>query len=75
MPLNDLQSTAGTPMGVFETSEFNNVNVLKFLLSKETTLAGLLKMAGRRDESSRGALPNDITDKRGGALSKDSLRR
>ena len=32
---------------VFETCEFNNVNVLKFLLSKETTLEGLLKMAGR----------------------------
>lgn len=35
---------------VFETCEFNNVNVLKFLLSKETTLEGLLKMAGRRPE-------------------------
>jgi predicted RecB family nuclease len=32
---------------VFETCEFNNLNVLKFLLSKETTLEGLLKMAGR----------------------------
>ena len=32
---------------VFETCEFNNMNVLKFLLSKETTLEGLLKMAGR----------------------------
>ena len=32
---------------VFETCEFNNINVLKFLLSKETTLEGLLKMAGR----------------------------
>ena len=32
---------------VFETCEFNNVNVLEFLLSKEGTLAGLLKMAGR----------------------------
>ena len=32
---------------VFETCEFNNVNVLKFLLSKEATLAGLLKMTGR----------------------------
>lgn len=31
---------------VFETCEFNNVNILKFLLSKETTLEGLLKMAG-----------------------------
>jgi hypothetical protein len=35
---------------VFETCEFNNVNVLKFLLSKETTLEGLLKMAGRRTD-------------------------
>jgi predicted RecB family nuclease len=32
---------------VFETCEFNNVNVLKFLLSKETTLEGLLKMTGQ----------------------------
>ena len=32
---------------VFETCEFNNVNVLKFLLSKETSLEGLLKMTGR----------------------------
>ncbi len=33
---------------VFETCEFNNVNVLKFLLSKERTVEGLLRMAGRR---------------------------
>jgi hypothetical protein len=32
---------------VFETCEFNNVNVLQFLLSKEATLEGLLRMAGR----------------------------
>jgi len=32
---------------VFETCEFNNLNVLKFLLSRETTLKALLKMAGR----------------------------
>jgi predicted RecB family nuclease len=38
---------------VFETCEFNNVNVLRFLLSKETTLEGLLKMAGRRAKTSR----------------------
>jgi hypothetical protein len=31
---------------VFETCEFNNLNALKFLLSKETTLEGLLQMAG-----------------------------
>lgn len=36
---------------VFETCEFNNVNVLKFLLSKETTLAGLFKMAKRKDQA------------------------
>jgi len=35
---------------VFETCELNNINVLKFLLSKEMTLEGLLKMAGRRPE-------------------------
>jgi hypothetical protein len=33
---------------VLETCEFNNVNVLKFLLSKETTLEALLRMAGRK---------------------------
>lgn len=33
---------------VFQTCEFNNVNVLKFLLSKETSLAGLFKMARRK---------------------------
>ena len=32
---------------VFETCAFNNVNILKFLLSKEATLEGLLRMAGR----------------------------
>jgi hypothetical protein len=32
---------------VFETCEFNGVNVLKFLLSAETTLDGLLKVTGR----------------------------
>ena len=31
----------------FETCEFNNVNALKFLLSKETKLEGLLQMTGR----------------------------
>jgi len=31
---------------VFGTCELNNVNVLKFLLSKETTLEGLLRMGG-----------------------------
>lgn len=36
---------------VFETCEFNNVNVLKFLLSKETTLAGVFKMAKRKDQA------------------------
>jgi hypothetical protein len=36
---------------VFETCEFNNVNVLKFLLSKETTLAGLFKIARRKDHA------------------------
>jgi len=36
---------------VFETCEFNNVNVLKFLLSKENSLAGLFKMARRKDHA------------------------
>jgi hypothetical protein len=35
---------------VLETCAFNNVNVLKFLLSKNTTLDGLLRMAGRNIE-------------------------
>jgi DNA-directed RNA polymerase subunit RPC12/RpoP len=58
---------------VLETCEFNNVNVLKFLLSKETTLVGLFKMAGRRDESSREALSKGISGEGGDALSKDGL--
>lgn len=33
---------------IFQTCEFNNVNVLSFLLSKEMTLEGLLKSAGRK---------------------------
>jgi predicted RecB family nuclease len=33
---------------VFETCAFNNVNALKFLLSKETTLEGLMRMGGRK---------------------------
>ena len=32
---------------VFETCEFNNVNMLQFLLSKEASLKALLGMAGR----------------------------
>jgi predicted RecB family nuclease len=41
---------------VLETCEFNKVNVLKFLLSQETTLSGLLRMAGRKP-TSLGAVP------------------
>jgi predicted RecB family nuclease len=37
---------------VLETCEFNNVSVLDFLLSKETTLSGLFRMAGRKTEAS-----------------------
>ena len=37
---------------VFQTCEFNNVNVLKFLLSKETTLAGLFKITRRKVDAS-----------------------
>jgi hypothetical protein len=37
---------------VFETCEFNNVNVLKFL-TKDQTLDGLLRMAGRRTTDSK----------------------
>jgi hypothetical protein len=35
---------------VLETCEFNNVSVLDFLLSKETTLSGLFRMAGRKTD-------------------------
>ncbi len=38
---------------VFTTCEFNNVNPLKFLLSKEKALEGLLRMAGRRARGSK----------------------
>ncbi len=42
-------------VSVFETCEFNNVNVLKFLLSKEKTLESLFKMAGQRAKTPGGA--------------------
>ncbi len=35
---------------VLETCEFNNVSVLDFLRSKETTLSALFKMAGRKTD-------------------------
>ena len=35
---------------VFETCAFNNVNVLEFMLTRETTLEGLMMMAGRASE-------------------------
>ena len=47
---------------VFETCEFNNVNILKFLLSKETTLEGLLRLAGRRAKTSREVAMNNDSD-------------
>jgi hypothetical protein len=47
---------------VFETCEFNNVNILKFLLSKETTLEGLLKLARRRAKTSREVAMNNDSD-------------
>jgi len=47
---------------VFETCEFKNVNILKFLLSKETTLEGLLKMARRRTKTSREVAMNNDSD-------------
>jgi len=42
-----------------KTAEFNNVNILKFLLSRETTLEGLFKLAGRRAKTSRAVRMND----------------
>jgi hypothetical protein len=44
---------------IFETREFNNVNVLQFLLSKVNTLDGLFKMAGRRSRGSV-AMPAEV---------------
>ena len=38
---------------VFGTCELNNINVLKFLLSKETTLEGLLRMGGGKPRGSK----------------------
>jgi hypothetical protein len=43
---------------VLETCDFNKVNVLKFLLSKETTLEGLFHMAGRKRPSPAEAQPS-----------------
>ena len=37
---------------ILETCEFNNVNVLQFLLSKVNTLDGLFKMARRKTRRS-----------------------
>ena len=48
---------------VLETFQFNNVNVLKFLLSKEMTLEGLLSMSGRKRQSQTSqptGLPPDV---------------
>ena len=38
---------------IFETCEFNSINVLKFLLSKERSVEGLLRMAGRKARGSK----------------------
>ncbi len=38
---------------VFETCEFNNVNVLMFLLSQEKSIEGLERMAGRKTSGSK----------------------
>ena len=45
---------------VFETCEFNNVNILKFLLSKETTLKDLFRMAGRKQDFGHGTPPAQL---------------
>ena len=37
---------------VLETCDFNGVNALKFLLSKEQTIGGLMRMAGRKTSRS-----------------------
>lgn len=49
---------------VFNTCELNSVNVLKFLLSKELAIDGLMRMAGRRarsKKSSEGETSKDST--------------
>jgi hypothetical protein len=45
---------------VLETCEFNNVNSMRFLLSKETTLKGLLRMAGRK-QAAQTSQPPDLS--------------
>lgn len=42
---------------VFQTCDFNNVNVLRFLLSKEKTLEGLFRMGGGRIIKPTAGLP------------------
>ena len=46
---------------VLETCDFNKVNVLKFLLSKEATLEGLFRMAGRETHGTPPAETEDET--------------
>jgi hypothetical protein len=58
---------------VFETCEFNNVNVLEFLLSRKTSLEGLLEMAGRRAETSRGRRVQRGHARNGGPLAPGRL--
>lgn len=59
---------------VFETCELNNINVLKFLLSKETALEGLLKMAGRGPERHRSLSPSHELCSGFAAPSTDTIR-
>jgi len=47
---------------VFETCEFNNVNVLEFLLSKANTLDGLFKIARRKIRKTRTSITSENFD-------------
>jgi hypothetical protein len=47
-PIRPHASVMAALATVLETCEFNNLNVLKFLLSKEAPLEGLLKLPGRK---------------------------
>src|SRR5262249_34156932 len=43
---------------VFETCEFNNLNVIRFLLSKEQSLKSLVRMGGRNDHCTYSSYQN-----------------
>lgn len=48
---------------MLETCALNSVNALQFLLSKQITLEGLIKMAGRRAKTSGGVRMDDESER------------